>query len=153
MTAETQAKLYKEADARFQAQTGVVRKLDPKNPLDGKLIPVWADIYGKLLAQWKAGTIAWTFDHPVVVAALGDATVASIAAATSMGAAAGATALPVANGAGSRQSGHIPGMYTQTGTARVYRASQWSLSGLRRRRRAAPTRVREALIRENPIRN
>lgn len=81
-------KLAKETDARFAAQTGVSRKLDPSKPLDQKLIPVWLQIEGLVYSQILNGTVVYTFDHPVVTTALADAAVSSAAAATSMHAAA-----------------------------------------------------------------
>lgn len=40
-----------ETDARFAAQTGVTHRLDPSNPADAKLIPVWQKINGKVKAE------------------------------------------------------------------------------------------------------
>lgn len=84
MTPEVQAELYKEADARFAAQTGVVRKLNPRNVIDQKLIPAWVDVYNKVLREWKSGKLTLTFQHPVVAALLDEARDLSNAAAAHM---------------------------------------------------------------------
>lgn len=75
LSPEIQAKLYAETDARFALATGVTHKIDPNNPIDQKLIPAWQDTYRKVLAQYQAGILAWTYDHPVVTSSLaaGDA--------------------------------------------------------------------------------
>lgn len=67
-----QKKLYDEADARFWAQTGYSpgKKLDPKNPLDRKMIPTYYDIYRKVVAEWRAGKVIWSHDNPTVVSAI-----------------------------------------------------------------------------------
>jgi hypothetical protein len=72
-TPDDQARLYAETDARFAAQTGITRKLDPQNKLDAKWIGVWHDLYSKVLAQWRAGTLAYTFDHPSIAQRITDA--------------------------------------------------------------------------------
>ena len=72
---DVQKKLYAEADARFWAQTGYKpgHKLDAKSPLDKAMIPTYLDIYQKILNEYRAGKILYTYDHPAVVAALGEA--------------------------------------------------------------------------------
>ena len=87
---EIQKKLYAETDARFAAQGGVSRKLDPKNPIDAKLIPAWMDAYRKVKAEWAMGRIVWTYDHPFVAPALAAAERATARGAASMDAAAAA---------------------------------------------------------------
>jgi hypothetical protein len=84
ITPEIQARLYHEADARFAAKTGVTRKLDPKNAIDAKQIPVWTHIYQDVLAQYKNGTLVWTFDHPAVAPVLAQAQTMTTAAATGL---------------------------------------------------------------------
>lgn len=86
VTPEIQADLYREADARFAAQTGITRKLDPRNKLDQKWIPVWLHIYAQLHTQWQHGTIAWTHRDPVVTQALDHAAHAGAAAASELAA-------------------------------------------------------------------
>lgn len=83
--------LYAEADARFWAQVGYKpgQKLDPKDPLDAKQIPVWKDIFNKLTAQAKRDQPGpddpfWTFRHPVVQAAIADAQAATASTAQSL---------------------------------------------------------------------
>lgn len=94
MTPAIQHDLYAETDARFWAQTGYKpgQKLDPKNPLDKKQIPVYVDIYNKVLTQWRNGTLTFTFNHPAVAQSLNDAAAASAAAIASMTSAAEALA-------------------------------------------------------------
>jgi hypothetical protein len=70
---ETQKRLYHETDLRFQAKTGVVKKIDPHNPIDQILIPAWNRIYGQVLAEFKSGKIHWTSDHAPMVKAIADA--------------------------------------------------------------------------------
>jgi hypothetical protein len=86
---DTQARLFKEADARFAAQTHITRKLDPHNPLDAKWIPVWTDIYNKVNREYAGGVIAWTYDNPFTQTSL---EAASILADKSAGHFADATA-------------------------------------------------------------
>jgi hypothetical protein len=69
--------LYAETDARFAVQTGITRKLDPKNPLDGKWIPVWVDLFGKVKRQFANGTIVWTHEHPGITGAISAASLAA----------------------------------------------------------------------------
>lgn len=71
----SQAQLYTEANARFWAQTGYKpgQKLDASKPADKAMMPVWSDVYKKVEAQWRAGTLQLTHDHPAVVAGLTDA--------------------------------------------------------------------------------
>jgi hypothetical protein len=84
--AEDQKALYAEADARFWAQTGYKpgQKLDPKNPLDAKMIPTYANIYSKVLREWQTGKLEWTFAKPAVVQLINDAKDLSAAAAAHM---------------------------------------------------------------------
>lgn len=70
---ETQKRLYHETDLRFQAKTGVVKRIDPHNPIDQILIPAWNRIYGQVLAEFKSGKIHWTSDHAPMVKAIADA--------------------------------------------------------------------------------
>jgi hypothetical protein len=86
LTPEIKAALNAETDTRFWAQTGVKpgAKLDPQNPIDAKMIPVWQDLYGKMLKAFRAGTIVWTHTEPSVNHALADAKAATKAAATSL---------------------------------------------------------------------
>lgn len=89
LTPEIQKTLYAEADARFWAQTGYApgRKLDPSKPADQKMIPVWADIYNKIRAEWAAGKLITTYDHPAVVALVTEAAHEMNTAAHAIGAA------------------------------------------------------------------
>ena len=77
---DTQRKLYAEADARFAAQSGVTRKLDPHNPVDKHLIPAWFHVYQGVLAEYGSGKIHWTTDHLPVTKAIADAHDATTAA-------------------------------------------------------------------------
>lgn len=88
MTPEIQARLYKEADARFWAQTGYApgRHLDPENPVDAHMIPVWQDIYKKVHAEWASGKLVTTYDHPVVTGLLQEAAHEMAKAADALGA-------------------------------------------------------------------
>jgi len=85
--------LDREADARFYAQSGVGvgHKLDPHDPTDAKMIPLWLDIYAKVKAEDDAGKLVLTYNNPVVAQHLADAHVADMAAAVHLGAAAGAS--------------------------------------------------------------
>jgi hypothetical protein len=67
-----------ETDARFWAQTNYKpgQKLDPKNPQDAKMIPVWIDLRAKVNREFREGTLITTFDHPVVAQNIADARVA-----------------------------------------------------------------------------
>ena len=82
--------LNQEADARFWAQTGYKpgRKLDPSNPTDKTMVPVWMDIFRKVQSEARAGRLVTTYDHPRVTQALSDAEVADRAAAVHVAAAA-----------------------------------------------------------------
>lgn len=88
----TPATINQETDARFWAQTRWKpgQKLDPKNPADQVMIPVWQDIFNKVKAEDAAGTLVTTFDHPAVAQNLADAQVAHQAAAAHLDAAAAA---------------------------------------------------------------
>ncbi len=79
-----------ETDARFWAQTGfrVGQKLDPSNPTDQKMIPIWIDIHNKVKAEDAAGGLVLTHEHPAVAQSLADAHVADQAAAAHINAAA-----------------------------------------------------------------
>ncbi len=79
----------RETDARFWAQTGYKpnQRLDPRDPADSKMIPVWLDVYKKVKAEADAGRLVTTFDHPVVAQNLADAHVADQVAATNLDAA------------------------------------------------------------------
>lgn len=79
-----------ETDARFWAQSKYKpgHKLDPKDPTDAKMIPIWMDIYKKVKAEDAAGKLVLTYNHPVVAQHLADAHVADKAAAMHLDAAA-----------------------------------------------------------------
>jgi hypothetical protein len=85
--------LNQEANARFWSQTGYRpgQKLDPKNPTDKAMMPVWMDIFRKVKAEAAAGTLVTTYDHPAVAQSLSDAGVADKVAAMHVEAAARAT--------------------------------------------------------------
>jgi hypothetical protein len=85
--------ILKEVDARFWAQTHykVGQRLDPSNPTDAKMIPVWKDIYQKVKSEDRAGNLVITYNHPVVAQNLADAKVADQVAATQLDAAASAS--------------------------------------------------------------
>jgi len=91
ITPEIQAELYKEADARFSAQTGITHKLDPHSALDQKWIPVWVHIYAQVKAQYDAGTLAWTYKDAAVSGALAQAAAMGATAAQHFDAAQTAT--------------------------------------------------------------
>jgi hypothetical protein len=91
ITPEIQKQLYAETDARFAAKTGIARKLDPKNALDQKQIPVWQHLYADVLAQFRGGRIVWTYNHPMIAPLLTQASTLSTAAATGLDAAQKAT--------------------------------------------------------------
>jgi len=79
-----------ETDARFWAQTNFKpgQKLDPKNPQDAKMIPVWIDLRAKVNREFREGTLITTFDHPVVAQNIADAHVADEVTAAHLDAAA-----------------------------------------------------------------
>jgi hypothetical protein len=82
------ATLLKEVDARFWSlgyKPG--QKLDPRNPQDKKMIPVWESIHKKVLAEDRAGKLVLTHLHPEVAQHLSDAEVANRAAAAHLDAA------------------------------------------------------------------
>jgi hypothetical protein len=89
LTPEIQSRLFDETDARFWASTGYApkRKLDPKNPTDAAMIPVWQDIYKKVHAEWASGKLVTTYDHPVVAGLLQEAAHEMARAVDSMSAA------------------------------------------------------------------
>ena len=78
-----------EVDFRFWAQTGYKPglKLDPNDPTDKTMIPVWLDIQAKVKAEDAAGHLVLTYNHPVVTQNLADAHAASQAAAAHLDAA------------------------------------------------------------------
>lgn len=84
--------LDKETDARFWAQSHYKpgQRLDPSNPTDAKMIPVWRNIYAKVKAEDDAGRLVLTYNHPVVDQAIKDARVADAAAAAHLDQAASA---------------------------------------------------------------
>ena len=74
--------LNQETNARFWA-TGYRpgHKLDPKNPTDKAMMPVWMDIFRKVSAEAEAGTLVTTYDRPEVAQLLADAEIANAVAA------------------------------------------------------------------------
>ena len=74
--------INRETDARFWA-TGYRpgHKLDPNNPTDKAMLPVWMDIFRKVSREADAGTLVTTYDHPEIAQHLADAAVANKAAA------------------------------------------------------------------------
>jgi hypothetical protein len=86
------SKIDQETDARFWSQSGYKpgQKLDPSDPTDAKMIPVWKDINAKVKREADAGKLVTTYDHPVVVQNLADAHVADQAAVVHVDAAAAA---------------------------------------------------------------
>jgi len=87
--------LNRETNARFWASTGhrPGKPLDPKNPTDKAMEPVWRDIFRKVQAEAAAGTLVTTYDKPDVAQALAEAQLASTVAEAHVDAA--ATADPV----------------------------------------------------------
>jgi hypothetical protein len=86
---DTQKQLYHQADMAFWAQTGYQpgKALDPHNPHDQAMLPVWQAVYQAVLAKWRAGTLAMSHQEGATqaVAAAHDATeraAASVAAAS-----------------------------------------------------------------------
>jgi hypothetical protein len=83
-----------ETDARFWA-TGYRpgHKLDPNDPQDAKMIPVWLDIQAKVKREYDAngGMLVTTYDHPDVAQNLADAHAATTEAAAHLDAASKAT--------------------------------------------------------------
>jgi hypothetical protein len=75
MTPQIQDTLDRETDARFWAQTGFApgRKLDPKSKIDAAFVPVWLAVFKKVKAEWAAGKLVTTYDHPAVVSLIKDA--------------------------------------------------------------------------------
>ena len=82
--------LNRETNARFWAQSGHKpgQRLDPNNPTDKAMMPIWMDIQRKVQAEADAGTLVTTFDHPEVAQNLADAEVANKVAAVHVDAAA-----------------------------------------------------------------
>lgn len=64
-----------ETDARFWASTGYKpgQHLDPNDPTDRAMEPVWKDIYAKVKRDANAGTLVTTYDQPAVAQHLADA--------------------------------------------------------------------------------
>jgi hypothetical protein len=87
LTQDIQARLYHETDARFWAQSGYApgRTLDPKNPTDAAMIPLWNQIYKKVHAEWAAGKLVTTYDHPIVTGLITEAAHEMAKAADSIG--------------------------------------------------------------------
>jgi hypothetical protein len=85
--------LNRETNARFWASTGFRpgQKLDPNNPTDKAMMPVWMDIFRKVKAEADSGTLVTTYDHPAVSQGLSDATVANKVTAMHVEAAARST--------------------------------------------------------------
>lgn len=83
------SKIDQETDARFWSQTGYKpgQKLDPTDPNDAKMVPVWKDINAKVKREADAGKLVTTYDHPVVVQNIADAHVADQVAAVHLDAA------------------------------------------------------------------
>ena len=84
--------VLRETDARFWAQTNFKpgQKLNPTNPTDRAMIPVWRDIRDKVKRDYDAGTLRTTYDRPEVQQRLSDAAVADKAAAAHLDMAAAA---------------------------------------------------------------
>lgn len=74
--------LDREADARFWAQTHykIGQKLDPADPIDRTMVPVWLDIWHKVRREDEGGRLVLTYNHPEVERHLDDAAIASHAA-------------------------------------------------------------------------
>ena len=87
LTPEIQARLFHETDARFWAQSGYApgRALDPKNPTDAAMIPLWNSIYKNVHAEWAAGKLVTTYDHPIVTGLITEAAHEFANAAQSIG--------------------------------------------------------------------
>lgn len=68
----------RETDARFWAQTAykVGRRLDPSDPTDRKMMPIWIDIWGKVRREDAAGDLVLTYNHPDVERGLSDSEIA-----------------------------------------------------------------------------
>ena len=80
----------RETNARFWAATGYRpgHKLDPNNPTDKAMMPVWMEIFRKVKAEADADTLVLTYDKPEVAQPLADAELASTVAAVHVDAAA-----------------------------------------------------------------
>ena len=133
--------LDKETDARFWAQTGYRpgQKLDPQDPTDAKMIPVWKDVYAKVKGEDAAGSLVLTYNNPVVAQHLADAYVAD--KATHMHADAAAVAPP------HEIPQHVEAAATAAQVSR-HRTTEASRSSLRRspRRRHTQRGVRWLMI-------
>ena len=81
--------LNEETNARFWSQTGYRpgQKLDPNNPTDKAMMPVWMDVFRKVQREANAGTLVTTYDRPEVAQPLSDAEVANIVIETHVDAA------------------------------------------------------------------
>lgn len=79
-----------ETDARFWAQTGYRpgQKLDPHDPHDAAMVPVWLNIQAKVKRELDTGKLVTTFDHPAVAQNVADAHAADQATAAHLDAAA-----------------------------------------------------------------
>lgn len=82
-----------ETDARFWAQTGFSpgKKLDPHNPRDAAMMPVWNQIFADVKKQDAAGILQLTYNSPIVQQHIGDAQAATADAIHHLDAAASAT--------------------------------------------------------------
>ena len=121
ITPEIQAELYKETDARFAAQTGITRKLDPKSKLDQAWIPVWMHLYAQVKQQYDAGILAWTYNHPAVAGPLSEAQAAGLTAAQHFDAATAAPPTDAASHAkaSSDATAHAAAASKQAGAAQA----------------------------------
>ena len=74
-TPQIDTMLDDETDARFWAQYGWKpgTKLDPSNAHDRAFVPAWRDIRAKVKAEWAAGKLVRTADHPAVTSLLSKA--------------------------------------------------------------------------------
>jgi hypothetical protein len=104
---DLQAQLYKEADARFAAQTAITWKLDPKSWIDQALIPIWQKIYAGVLRDYHAGVLHLSHREPVVVQSLGKASQATAAAAQHAGAAIAAPTIDATHAHGEAAKANI----------------------------------------------
>lgn len=82
--------LYAETDVRFHAQTGYKpgQKLNPNDPRDAAMMPVWNQIFTDVKKQDAAGTLQLTYNSPIVQQHIGDAQAATADAVKHLAAAA-----------------------------------------------------------------
>lgn len=75
--------LEKETDARWSAQYHIKpgQLLDPKDPHDAKLIPLWLDVYRKVKKEADSGRLVLTYNNPHVAQPLAEAHAADKVAA------------------------------------------------------------------------